>query len=245
MGKRENSGVFSEAIAAIDMKVGICRQLIEFMKVCEYWRSRSFLYHIFSRFCMFCALLGKDIRWAFTGPLVLWFRLSRANWHVCSKRSLNSITHWYVDSTCSPFTSPDHNSLKIAMGPRTLRPYSNSNGENPNDSCRTSLMAKSKAGRYLSQSLGRSAHILRSISFIVAWKRSTKPLHIGWYGVVVNCWSDRSLLTSFITSAVNWDPQSVSISSGIPTLLNILTNASATCSVSILGNATASGYLVA
>ena len=29
-------------------------------------------YHIFSRFCMFCALLGQDIRWAFTGPLVLW-----------------------------------------------------------------------------------------------------------------------------------------------------------------------------
>ena len=22
---------------------------------------------------MFCALLGQDIRWAFTGPLVLWF----------------------------------------------------------------------------------------------------------------------------------------------------------------------------
>ena len=44
------------------------------MKVCEYWRSRSFLYHIFSRFCMFCSLLGQDIRWAFTGPLVLWFK---------------------------------------------------------------------------------------------------------------------------------------------------------------------------
>ena len=43
------------------------------MKLCEYWRSRSFLYHIFSRFCLFCALLGQDIRWAFTGPLVLWF----------------------------------------------------------------------------------------------------------------------------------------------------------------------------
>ena len=24
---------------------------------------------------MFCALLGQDIRWAFTGPLVLWFIL--------------------------------------------------------------------------------------------------------------------------------------------------------------------------
>ena len=64
---------FSETIAACDLKVDRCRRLIEMMKVCEYWRSRSFHYHIFSRFCMFCALLGQDIRWAFTGPLVLWF----------------------------------------------------------------------------------------------------------------------------------------------------------------------------
>ena len=34
---------FSETIAACDLKVGRCRQLIEFMKVCEYSRSRSFL----------------------------------------------------------------------------------------------------------------------------------------------------------------------------------------------------------
>ena len=33
--KSENSG-FSETIAASDLKVGRCRQLIEFMKVCEY-----------------------------------------------------------------------------------------------------------------------------------------------------------------------------------------------------------------
>ena len=53
---------FSETIAASDLKVGRCRQLIEFIKVCEYRRSRSFLYHIFFRFCMFCALLCHDIR---------------------------------------------------------------------------------------------------------------------------------------------------------------------------------------
>ena len=34
---------FSETIAACDMKAGRCRQLIEFMKVCEYSRSMSFL----------------------------------------------------------------------------------------------------------------------------------------------------------------------------------------------------------
>ena len=53
---------FSETIAASDLKGGRCRQVIEFIKLYEYRRSRSFLYHIFSRFCMFCALLGHDIR---------------------------------------------------------------------------------------------------------------------------------------------------------------------------------------
>ena len=61
MGKSENSG-FLETIAACDLKVGRCRQLIEIMKESDYRRSRSFLYHIFSRFCMFCALLRQDIR---------------------------------------------------------------------------------------------------------------------------------------------------------------------------------------
>ena len=36
MGKSENSGFFSETIAASYLKVGRYRQLIEFMKVCEY-----------------------------------------------------------------------------------------------------------------------------------------------------------------------------------------------------------------
>ena len=35
MGKSETVD-FSETIAASGLKVGICRQLIEFMKVCEY-----------------------------------------------------------------------------------------------------------------------------------------------------------------------------------------------------------------
>ena len=34
---------FSETIATCDLGVGRCTQLIEFMKVCEYCRSRSFL----------------------------------------------------------------------------------------------------------------------------------------------------------------------------------------------------------
>ena len=34
---------FSETIAASDMKIGRSRHLIEFMKVCEYSRSRPFL----------------------------------------------------------------------------------------------------------------------------------------------------------------------------------------------------------
>ena len=35
---------FSETIESCDHKVCMYRQLIEFMKVCEYWRSRSFHY---------------------------------------------------------------------------------------------------------------------------------------------------------------------------------------------------------
>ena len=35
MGESENSG-FSESNAASDLKVDRCRQLIEFMKICEY-----------------------------------------------------------------------------------------------------------------------------------------------------------------------------------------------------------------
>ena len=34
---------FSETIAACDLIVGRCRQLIEFMKVCEHSRCGSFL----------------------------------------------------------------------------------------------------------------------------------------------------------------------------------------------------------
>ena len=45
MGKSKTLD-FSEFIAAYDLKVGRCRQQIEIMKVCEYGRSRSFLYHI-------------------------------------------------------------------------------------------------------------------------------------------------------------------------------------------------------
>ena len=34
---------FSETIAASDLKVSRSRPLIEYMEVCEYWRSMSFL----------------------------------------------------------------------------------------------------------------------------------------------------------------------------------------------------------
>ena len=36
MGKKVKTVDFSETIAASDLKVGRCRQLIEFVKVCEY-----------------------------------------------------------------------------------------------------------------------------------------------------------------------------------------------------------------
>ena len=51
MGKSEKC-FFSETLAACDLKVGRCRQLIEFMKVCEYLRSRSFLDFRQGHLCM-------------------------------------------------------------------------------------------------------------------------------------------------------------------------------------------------
>ena len=42
-GKKENSGFFSETIAANDLKGNRSRHLIEYMKVSEYSRSRSYL----------------------------------------------------------------------------------------------------------------------------------------------------------------------------------------------------------
>ena len=53
---------FSETIEACDLKVGRYRQLDEIMKVCEIEGQGHFFTIYFSRFCMFCALLGQDIR---------------------------------------------------------------------------------------------------------------------------------------------------------------------------------------
>ena len=53
---------FLETIAASDLKGNRSRHLIKFMEVCDYCRSRLFLYHIFSRFFMFYAFLVQDIR---------------------------------------------------------------------------------------------------------------------------------------------------------------------------------------
>ena len=87
----------SETIAASDLNVGRYRQLFEFMMVCDYWRLRSFLYHIFSRFCMFCALLGQDIRWVFTGTLVLWlYSFHHVLYPVWSIRKGGSIVKEYL-----------------------------------------------------------------------------------------------------------------------------------------------------
>ena len=50
---------FSETIAACDLKVGRCRQLIKIMSI----EGQGHFFTIyFSRFCMVCALQGQDIR---------------------------------------------------------------------------------------------------------------------------------------------------------------------------------------
>ena len=63
--------------------------------------------------------------------------------------------------------------------------------------------------------------------------------------MVVICFMHKSLSTSFMQSEVNCVPMSLKISSGKPSRENKSSSASATFSVVMLFNATASGYLVA
>ena len=49
---------FSETIAASDLKVGRCRQLIEFMKVCEYFQGHFVIIYV-PGFVCFVLYLAK------------------------------------------------------------------------------------------------------------------------------------------------------------------------------------------
>ena len=65
---------FSETIGACDLKVGRCRQLIEIMKLYEYWTSRSFsLPYIFQILYVLCFLRPRYQVSVYRtiGPLVL------------------------------------------------------------------------------------------------------------------------------------------------------------------------------
>ena len=67
---------FSETIAASDLKVCRCRQLIEFMKLCEYRRSRSFLLpYIFQILFVLCFTRPRYQVSVYRtiGPLVVFF----------------------------------------------------------------------------------------------------------------------------------------------------------------------------
>ena len=55
---------FSETIAASDLKVSRSRHLIEYMKICEYRRSRSFL-DLGTRSCTY-----KHLNWIFSETTV-------------------------------------------------------------------------------------------------------------------------------------------------------------------------------
>ena len=67
---REFEFDFSETIAASDLKVGRCKQLFEFMKICEYLRSRSFLYQVLYVLCFTMPRYQVSVYKAI-GPLVL------------------------------------------------------------------------------------------------------------------------------------------------------------------------------
>ena len=53
---------FSGTIEACDMKVGSCRQLIDFNEGMCVLKVKVISLPYICRFCMFCALLGQDIR---------------------------------------------------------------------------------------------------------------------------------------------------------------------------------------
>ena len=83
------------------------------------------------------------------------------------------------------------------------------------------------------------------MSFNVPLKRSHIPLACGWYGVVKECFIPIRAIASAITEDMNWGPLSDSTSFGMPSRVNIDTNASAMCSDVVELRATASGHLVA
>ena len=116
----------------------------------------------------------------------------------------------YIDSCCalSPFC---HYSLRIVIGPRNVRPYTNSKGANPKHSWGNSRLSKITLGKYLPQSFGLSTHIRFKICLRVTLERSAHPLHIWWHGVVGSCFNNFSLLTSYLSPDVNWLPILVSI----------------------------------
>ena len=61
---------FSETIAASNLKVSRSRHLIEYMKICQYWRSRLFL-DLGSRLCTY-----KNLNWIFSETTVpIWTKL--------------------------------------------------------------------------------------------------------------------------------------------------------------------------
>ena len=109
------------------------------------------------------------------------------------------------------------------MGPLILLPYSISNGENPVVSCALLYMRKA-----VNLCTYPSLWVVHYRSFFKICLRvplnfSTSPLHMGWYGVDVNCLIERSRLTSPISCEVNCVPISVSISRGTPALLKTST----------------------
>ena len=67
---------FSETIAACDLKVGRCRQLIKIMKVCDEWRYLSYIFQVLYVLCFTRPRYQVSV-YRTIGPLV-WLFLSRA-----------------------------------------------------------------------------------------------------------------------------------------------------------------------
>ena len=87
--------------------------------------------------------------------------------------------------------------------------------------------------------------VFLNIIFRVELNLSTMPSDSGWYGVILIPFTPISLCSSCMRRLTKFVPQSVRISSGVPTQVKSTNNSSAMVWLSVFHRGIASGHLVA
>ena len=128
---------FSESIAASDQKVGRSRHLIEFMKVCEYWRSRSIL-ELGPRSCTY-----KNSNWIFSETTVpIWtifcmqaikYKEMKIWWHDAGHMTKMAAMPIYGKNPSKIFFSRTGRPIfrKLGMWHQGLQPIVNCSNDDP------------------------------------------------------------------------------------------------------------------